>query len=178
MILVTGASGFIGRHLVGALAADGRKVRALVRSEAGGRRMPEGVEVVRGDVADVDSLRHAAAGVELVYHLAGGYRAAELELRATHVDGTANLLSVLEPGTRLVYVSSTSVYGWDQSWPAHHNSPARPASPYGEAKLAAEALVAAWAGGPTTTTRPTITSGAGEPQGILARKVKLMDWGV
>jgi nucleoside-diphosphate-sugar epimerase len=178
LILVTGGSGFIGRHLVEALAADGRKVRALVRSEAGARRMPEGVEVVLGDVADAESLRRAAAGVDLVFHLAGSYRAEGPELHAAHVSGTANLLSVLEPGTRVVYVSSTSVYGWDQSWPADHATPPRPASDYGRAKLAAEQLVSAWAGGPSVIARPTITYGPGDDRGMLARAVKLMARGV
>ena len=178
MILVTGASGFIGRHLVAALAGGARPVRALVRSDAGARGMPEVVEAVRGDVTDVDSLRRAAAGVDLVFHLAGGYRDQGPELHATHVAGTANLLSVLEPGTRVVYVSSTSVYGWDQAWPAHHNSPTRPVSPYGEAKLAAERLVSAWPGGPTAIARPTITYGPGDGRGMLARAVRLMARGV
>ncbi len=178
MILVTGASGFIGRHLVAALADDGRKVRALVRSAAGARAMPAGVEIARGDVAEVDSLRRAAAGVDLVFHLAGSYRDDGPALHSTHVTGTAYLLSVLEPDTRVVYVSSTSVYGWDQSWPAHHNSPTRPVSPYGEAKLAAERLVSAWTGGPTVIARPTITYGPGDERGMLARAVKLMSRGV
>ena len=176
MILVTGASGFIGRHLVEALVADGEKVRALVRSAA--KRMPEGVEVVRGDVGDVDNLRRATAGVDLVFHLAGSYRGAEAEMVATHVDGTANLLSVLDPGTRVVYVSSTSVYGWDQSWPADHATPPAPVSPYGRAKLAAERLVSAWTGGPTVTARPTITYGPGDERGMLPRAVKLMARGL
>lgn len=178
MILVTGASGFIGRRLVEALSGQERKVRALVRSEAGGRRLPEGVEVIRGDVTDVASLRPAAEGVELVFHLAGSYRGGAEELQATHVTGTANLLSALEPGTRVVYVSSTSVYGWDQAWPADHTNEPRPVSPYGEAKLAAERLVGAWAGGPTVIARPTITYGPGDERGMLSRGVKLMARGV
>jgi len=178
LILVTGASGFVGRHLLAALAGGGRPVRALVRSDAGARRMPEGVEIARGDVTDVDSLRRAAAGVGLVFHLAGGYRDEGPELHATHVGGTANLLSALEPATRVIYVSSTSVYGWDQTWPAHHNSPTRPVSPYGEAKLAAEQLVSAWQGGPTAIARPTITYGPGDERGMLARAVRLMARGV
>jgi nucleoside-diphosphate-sugar epimerase len=178
LILVTGASGFIGRHLTAALTERGDKVRALVRSAAGARGLPEGVDVVRGDVTDVDSLRPAAAGVDLVFHLAGGYRDEGPELHAVHVTGTANLLSVLKPGTRVVYVSSTSVYGWDQSWPAHHNSPPAPVAPYGEAKLAAEGLVSAWTGGPTAIARPTITYGPGDTRGMLARAVGLMSRGV
>ena len=178
MILVTGGSGFIGRRLTDALAADGRKVRALVRSEAGARRMPNGVEVVVGDVADAESLRRAAAGVDLVFHLAGSYRAEGPELHAAHVSGTANLLSVLEPGTRVVYVSSTSVYGWDQSWPADHATPPRPVSDYGRAKLAAEQLVSGWTGGASVIARPTITYGPGDERGMLARAVKLMARGM
>jgi len=178
VILVTGGSGFIGRRLTDALAADGRKVRALVRSEAGARRMPNGVEVVVGDVADAESLRRAAAGVDLVFHLAGSYRAEGPELHAAHVSGTANLLSVLEPGTRVVYVSSTSVYGWDQSWPADHATPPRPVSDYGRAKLAAEQLVSGWTGGASVIARPTITYGPGDERGMLARAVKLMARGM
>ena len=92
MILVTGASGFIGRALVGRLVAGGQPVRALVRSDAGAKLVPAGAEVVRGDVADVESLRRAAAGVDLVFHLAGSYRGSTDELRAAHVTGTANLV--------------------------------------------------------------------------------------
>ena len=178
MILVTGASGFIGRHLVAALVADGGDVRALVRSDAGARAMPAGVDIVRGDVTDAGSLRRVAAGVDLVFHLAGVYRGDAAVIRASHVGGTANLLASLDPGTRVVYVSSTSVYGWDQTWPAHHNSPTNPVSPYGEAKLAAERLISAWTAGPTVIARPTITYGAGDERGMLARAVKLMARGV
>ncbi|HEX2118616.1 MAG TPA: NAD(P)-dependent oxidoreductase [Acidimicrobiales bacterium] len=178
MILVTGGSGFIGRRLLSSLTADGRKVRALVRSDAAAKRLPDGVEAVRGDVGDVESLRRASAGAELVFHLAGSYREQGPELHAAHVTGAANLLAALEAGTRLVYVSSTSVYGWDQTWPADHTSPPRPIAAYGRAKLAAEQLVGAWSGGPTAIARPTITYGPGDEKGMLSRAVRLMSWGV
>lgn len=174
MILVTGASGFIGRHLVAALVEAGEPVRALVRSDGGAKRVPAGAEVVRGDVADGASLRAAAAGAATVYHLAGTYRGDAEELHAAHVTGTANLLAALDDGARLVYVSSTSVYGWDQAWPADHATPPAPASAYGEAKLAAERLVQARSGGPVVVARPTITYGPGDDKGMLARAYNLM----
>ncbi len=187
MIVVTGGSGFIGRHLVAALAAGDEDVRVLVRSRDAADRVmaavagaggSAGVESMAGDVGDIESLLRATAGARLVYHLAGHYRGTPADLRATHVDGTANVLRTLAPGTRLVYVSSTSVYGWHQEWPADETSPPRPAFAYGEAKLAAERLVQDWTGGETVIVRPTITYGADDQEGMLARAVKLMSRGV
>jgi len=174
LILVTGASGFIGRHLVSALLADGHAVRALVRSDGAATRVPHGAEVVWGDVADVDSLWAAAAGARLVYHLAGSYRGTDEEIHAAHLTGTANLLRALEPGTRVVYVSSTSVYGWDQVWPADHATSPAPESAYGKAKLAAEELVLGAADIQAVVARPTITYGPGDDKGMLARAYNLM----
>lgn len=178
MILITGASGFIGSHLVAALAQDGQKVRALVRSDVAARRLPDGVEAARGDMGDPDSLRRAAEGAEVVFHLAGSYRGTPSELHTAHVTGTAALVNALEPGTRLVLVSSTSVYGWDQSWPADYASPPAPAAAYGKAKLAAEELALGWAGGTAVVARPTITYGPGDTQGMLARAEKLLRRGL
>ncbi|MDP8937040.1 MAG: NAD-dependent epimerase/dehydratase family protein, partial [Actinomycetota bacterium] len=188
MILVTGASGFIGSHLVGALAAAGRPVRTLVRSEAAAQRVRAAVadttggsglvEVVHGDVSDPASLVAAARGCELVYHLAGTYRGAPAEMHATHVEGTRNVLDSLDPAARLVYLSSTSVFGWDQSWPADHRSPTRPTSAYGAAKLAAEGLVLGRTAGESVVARTTIAYGPGDTGGMLPRAVRLLRRGV
>jgi nucleoside-diphosphate-sugar epimerase len=181
VILVTGASGFIGSALVGALVAEGDDVRAMVRSDAGAAKVAAAhpsAEVVRGDMADDESLRAAAAGCDVVYHLAGSYRGSAAEMHSTHLGGTAKLLGVLAADTRLVYVSSTSVYGWDRPWPADHATPPQPASAYGRAKLAAEQLVAARPEGNVVIARPTITYGPGDTEGMLARAVRLMSKGV
>jgi nucleoside-diphosphate-sugar epimerase len=188
VILVTGASGFIGSHLVGTLVAEGEEVRALVRSEAGAAKVRAavaasaapsgGVDIVTGDVADPASLRRAARGAELVYHLAGTYRGDPDELHATHVVGTKNLLAALDAGTRLVLVSSTSVYGWEQSWPADDATPPRPTSAYGVAKLTAEHMVLGWDGGEGVVARTTIVYGPGDTGGMLPRAVRLLQRGL
>ena len=188
MILVTGASGFIGSHLVATLAAEGEEVRALVRSEAGAARLRAvvagagettgRVETVTGDVTDPASLRRAAGGAHLVYHLAGTYRGSADEMHAVHVGGTQNLLAAVDPGTRLVLVSSTSVYGWEQSWPADHATPPRPTSAYGVAKLTAEHMVLGWAEGDGVVARTTIVYGPGDTGGMLPRAVRLLQRGI
>lgn len=181
MILVTGASGFIGSHLVGALVADGQAVRGMVRSDAGAERVQAAApaaEIVRGDMADDDSLRRAAEGCDVVFHLAGSYRGSAEEMQSTHLAGTAKLLGALPAPCRLVFVSSTSVYGWDRPWPADHATPAQPASAYGRAKLAAEQLVLARPEGNVVVARPTITYGPGDTGGMLAHSLRLMSRGM
>ena len=180
MVLVTGGSGFIGSHLVRALTAAGRPVRVLVRSEEATARVlalsarEGGVGVAFGDLSDADSLREAARGCGLVYHLGGDYRGSPAELQATFVDGTARLLEAVEPDARLVLLSSTSVYGWDQAWPADHATPPQPSSAYGRAKLAAEDLVRARLTGSSVVARSTIVYGQGDADGMLARVARLL----
>lgn len=178
MILVTGASGFIGRHLAEALVAEGHEVRGLVRSEDAAARLPDGVEPVRGDLAQPDSLKAAADGCGTVYHLAAEYRGPAGAMQAANVTGTARLLRAVDPSSRFVFVSSTSVYGWHQDWPADESSPPHPESAYGSSKLAAERLVLARTTGSAAVARPTITYGIGDRRGMLARAYRLLNKGL
>lgn len=153
--LVTGATGFMGRHLLERLAARGDRIRALVRSETGESRLRDlGVEPVRGDIVDAASVRAAAAGCGLVFHLAGlvGYRASLRERsEQVNVDGVRNVLAALEPGARLVHVSSVAAVGPVDSPAAsaneEHPYPARAdRSVYSLTKRRGERLVLAAAG--------------------------------
>ena len=155
-VLVTGGAGFIGSNLVHALAGAGERVRVLDdfstgRAEnlagAGGR-----VEVLEGDVRDQERVRSAVAGVEVVYHLAALPSVARsvADPRASHsvnVEGTLNvLLAAREAGARrVVYASSSSVYGDTPVLPKHEQMPVSPRSPYAAAKLAGEAYCRALA---------------------------------
>ena len=167
--LVTGATGFLGRHLVGLLVAEGAEVRALVRP-ATPAALPEGVEVVRGDVTDASALHRAAEGCERVYHLAGvvSHRSRDLELlRRVNVEATTALLGALEPGARLVHVSSVATLGpvdgpEQRADERSHNGVA--GLPYAETKRAGElaALEAAADGADVVVANPGFLLGPGD----------------
>ena len=109
LVLVTGASGFVGSHLVPALLAAGHTVRALSRSPEADPR--EGVETVHGDVTDVGSLKGAFEGVDAVVHLVGIIDESPskgVTFEAIHVDGTRNVAhAAKEAGVeRFVHMSA------------------------------------------------------------------------
>jgi len=110
MILVTGANGFVGRHVVARLAASGEKVRALVRRPRE-YRAPSGVDVVEGDVTKPETLTTALAGVDHVVHAAAitanlkePYKGAYKEINST---GTGNLMdAAVNAGVKRVVLVS------------------------------------------------------------------------
>lgn len=115
-VLVTGATGFIGRRLVSRLLDEGAAVRALVlEGDPGEAHLPKkSVEIIRGSVADRRAAAQAAEGTEVVFHLAAvvGDWAPEELFREVTVEGTRNVLSAAaEAGARAVLASSIVVYG-------------------------------------------------------------------
>lgn len=145
--LVTGGTGFVGSHLIDRLIAEGDEVTALVRSPARAAGLGEcGVRLVPGDLHDAEAMRQAAAGQDVVYHVAAlvGART-EVELVHANRDGTANLVAAVEdrsPGARFVLVSSLAAAGAsERGRPRDAGAAPAPVTMYGRSKLASEAVV-------------------------------------
>lgn len=146
-VLITGATGFVGSHVVEAFGRHGLPVRVLVRKTSDLRRLPaSGVERVEGSLEDVVSLARAVRDADVVVHLAALTRAhTEKEYHRANVLGTANLLDALrraEPRPRrLVYLSSLAAVGPSIGGiPVGSADTPRPLTAYGRSKLAGEAL--------------------------------------
>ncbi|HTM34640.1 MAG TPA: NAD-dependent epimerase/dehydratase family protein [Vicinamibacterales bacterium] len=149
-VLVTGATGFTGGHLAATLARRGETVRALVRTRSrarfDGSPLPAlGVQAVDGDLGDPASVRLAAEGVEVVYHIAATYREAgqpDSAYRTINVEGTRNLLEAARAGgaRRLVHCSTGGVHGHIANPPGTEDAPFNPGDIYQETKLEAEQL--------------------------------------
>jgi UDP-glucose 4-epimerase len=146
--LVTGGAGFIGSHVAEALVRRGDRVRVLDNFCTGKREnltAAGAVDLVEGDLRDVDAVTRAVRGVEGVFHQAA-LRSVPRSVddptstNDVNVCGTLNLLMACrEAGVRrVVYASSSSAYGDDPTLPKVETLPANPISPYAVAKLAAE----------------------------------------
>lgn len=140
-ILITGATGRIGRHLVNALISKGEKVRVLIRD-----RMTEfeNVETFYGDLIDKEAIKKAVEGVDTVFHLAAvvDYSAPDDQMYQVNVGGTKNILEVFK-GNKFIYLSSTAVLGKKLKSPADENTPYSPSNFYGKTKMEAEKFVKA-----------------------------------
>jgi len=150
MYLVTGGAGFIGSNIVEALVRRGERVRVLDNLSTGSRANLEAiadrVDFVEGDLRDLDAVRRAVDGVTYITHqaaLRSVPRSVDdpLSSDAVNTHGTLQLLvAAREAGTvrRLVYASSSSVYGDNPILPKVEEQTPNPISPYAVSKLAAE----------------------------------------
>ena len=148
-ILVTGGAGFIGSNLVERLVRLGHDVRILDNFSTGHRSNLGGfadeIDVVEGDVQSYERVHNAMRGCETVLHQAAlpsvpRSIADPLTSHATNTTGTLNVLLAARDANvrRLVFASSSSVYGAAEGLPKSETMPTVPISPYGTAKLAAE----------------------------------------
>jgi UDP-glucose 4-epimerase len=146
-VLVTGGGGFIGSNLVRALLEHGDAVRVLDNFSTGNRANLGGVdvEVVEGELRSYERVHNAVRGTDVVFHL-GALGSVPRSVQdpltssAVNVEGTLNvLLAARDEGVRrVVFSSSSSVYGTRRDLPVTEGTPPDPISPYGVAKLAAE----------------------------------------
>jgi nucleoside-diphosphate-sugar epimerase len=149
--LVTGGAGFIGSHIVSALLERGESVRVFDNLTTGRKSnlkaLKADIHFIEGDLRDFDSVREAIRGVEVIFHqaaLASVPRSIADPILSleTNINGTQNvLLAARDAGVRrVVYASSSSVYGNMPILPKHEAMPTRPLSPYAVQKLTGELL--------------------------------------
>src|SRR4051812_36352462 len=176
--LVTGAGGFIGGHLVARLVAEGAHVRAFCRYNSRDERgtldwldpaVMADVEVVLGDLRDVESVQQAADGADTIFHL-GAQIAIPYsfvnprDFFETNALGSLNVAqAALRAGARrVVHTSTSEVYGSARTIPITEEHPLEPQSPYAASKVAADKLMDAWHRAyelPVTILRPFNTYG-------------------
>lgn len=149
MHLVTGGAGFIGSHLVERLLKDGKKVRVIDNFVTGKRDNLrdniEKIELVEGDILDLEIVKEAVHGTNVVFHQAA-LRSVPLSVdnplatNEVNIQGTLNiLLASRDAGVkRVVYASSSSVYGDSPRLPKTEDQACAPISPYAVSKLAGE----------------------------------------
>ena len=178
IVLVTGAGGFIGSHLVERLLADGAKVRAFVRYNSRGdigllnqlsANARKGMEIIGGDVRDSSAVLDAVQNVDLVFHLGALISIPYSYLHPSEVAesnflGTLNVLMACRQNktTRMIHASTSEVYGTARYAPMDELHPLQGQSPYSASKIGAEKLVESFYCAyslPVVTVRPFNTFG-------------------
>ncbi|MFZ5816047.1 MAG: NAD-dependent epimerase/dehydratase family protein [Bacillota bacterium] len=183
MILVTGATGFIGEQLVRTLLQKEERLRLLVRSPERAAALfgpgGDGLEIARGDLTDPASIQRALDGVERVYHLASriSFQAPLARMRAVNVEGTRNLMEACRQAgvRRVLHMSSIAAGGPAVRGPDGRYRPRTEADPpapladaYGQTKWEQEQLVLTYPaqGVEAVLVRPSSVFGPGDPAGV------------
>ena len=158
LVLVTGAAGFIGSHLAARLLAEGARVRALDDFSTGSMAnlaaigaSGDALEVIRGDVRDLGVVERAVTGADAIFHQAAMRSvprsvADPLGANETNVTGTLHVFEAARRAgvRRVVYASSSSVYGDGPELPKREEQEPAPISPYAVSKLAGEHYGRVW----------------------------------
>lgn len=171
-VLVTGATGFTGRHLVRKLAAAGASIRAIARSSSDITCLKDfPIEIIRGEVFESTVIESAVKGIQYIFHLAAAYREAglsEADYFNVHVRSTqllAEHAARIEGFRRFVHVSTVGVHGHIDEPPADEEYRFAPGDPYQRSKAEAELWLRDFASErnlPYTVIRPAAIYGPGD----------------
>src|SRR3954465_292305 len=141
---VSGGAGFLGLHLARRLLADGHQVRTLDVVPLDDAALEQSVEELRGDIRDPDRVGALVAGADVVVHAAAALpiQASRESIRSVNVGGTENVLHAAQDAgvRRVVFISSTAVYGVPEKHPIEESDPLVGVGAYGESKIDAEGL--------------------------------------
>src|SRR5438309_8021918 len=172
---ISGGAGFLGLHLARRLLADGHEARTLDVVPLDDAELERTVEELRGDVRDADQVRALVSGADVVVHAAAALpiQASRASIRSVNVGGTENVLRAADDAgvRRVVFISSTAVYGVPEKHPIEEGDPLVGVGWYGESKIDAEALCRV-AAVETTIVRPKTFIG---PEGLGVFEI-LFDW--
>jgi nucleoside-diphosphate-sugar epimerase len=172
---ISGGAGFLGLHLARRLLAEGHEVRSLDVVPLDDAELERSVEELRGDVRQRERVRELVAGADVVIHAAAALpiQASRESIRSVNVGGTENVLRAAhEAGVRrVVFISSTAVYGVPEKHPIEEDDPLVGVGWYGESKIDAEALCRV-AAVETTIVRPKTFVG---PERLGVFEI-LFDW--
>ncbi|HLY63706.1 MAG TPA: SDR family NAD(P)-dependent oxidoreductase [Terriglobia bacterium] len=174
-VLVTGAGGFIGSHLTDRLLSEGASVRAFIRYNSRNDLgfladvKNERLEIIKGDIRDLETVRKAATGVNVIFHLAAlvgipySYQHVS-EVVEVNTLGTLNALMAARENQvdRIVHTSTSEVYGTALTPKIAESHPRQAQSPYSASKIAADALALSFYhsfGLPVAVCRPFNTFG-------------------
>src|SRR6266540_1282017 len=172
---ISGGAGFLGLHLARRLLAEGHTVRTLDVVPLDDVELERSVEELRGDVRDRERVRELVAGADVVVHAAAALpiQASRASIRSVNVGGTENVLRAARDAgaRRVVFISSTAVYGVPEKHPIEEDDPLVGVGWYGESKIDAEALCRV-AAVETTIVRPKTFIG---PERLGVFEI-LFDW--
>jgi nucleoside-diphosphate-sugar epimerase len=172
---ISGGAGFLGLHLSRRLLADGHDVRSLDVVPLDDAELERSVQELRGDIRDVGQVEQLVAGADVVVHAAAALpiQASRESIRSVNVSGTENVLRAARDAgvRRVVFISSTAVYGVPEKHPIEEDDPLVGVGWYGESKIDAEALCRV-AAVETTIVRPKTFIG---PERLGVFEI-LFDW--
>jgi nucleoside-diphosphate-sugar epimerase len=175
MWAISGGAGFLGLHLSRRLLADGHDVRSLDVVPLDDARLEDSVQELRGDVRDRGHVEELVDGADVVVHAAAALpiQASRESIRSVNVTGTENVLRAARDAgvRRVVFISSTAVYGVPEKHPIEEDDPLVGVGWYGESKIDAEALCRV-AAVETTIVRPKTFIG---PERLGVFEI-LFDW--